>query len=308
MTPSAPLRAGPRPLRLGLIGPGAWGKNYVRTIEGLKGISLARVAGSKDGWREVAGAQDLDGVIVASPPRLHAEMASFAVERGLPVLVEKPLALSDGEAHAFLKLAKRRKGLVLVDHIYLYHPAFQALKEHAKKLGNIRSIRSVGGNRGPFRNDTPVLWDYGPHDVAMALDLMREMPKFCRADRQKAPKSAKGENLTLRLQFKGALAELVIGNGMKERTRRMEVFFDDKALVFDDTQPRKLSRHALNKEGGLEKGEPLPCGDELPLARAVKAFAAAILSRSSDLSSLELGVSVVDVLAECERSLARPAR
>ena len=308
MTPSDPLRASPRPLRLGLIGPGVWGKNLVRTIKGLSGIALTRVAGSKEDWRDVAGAKDLDGVIVAAPAPLHAQMAAFAVEHGLPVLVEKPLAMDAAEAHALLKLAKRLKGCVWVDHIYLFHPAFQALKERSKGLGKIRSLRSVGGNRGPFRKDTPVLWDYGPHDVAMALDLIGEAPKSGRADRQESPKPAKGENLTLRLQFKGALAELNIGNRMRQRARRMEVFFDDEALVFDDTQPGKLSRHALNKEGGLEKGEPLPTDDEPPLTRAVKTFAAAILSDSHDLSSLELGVSVVDVLADCEQFLAHPIK
>lgn len=298
-----------RPLRLGLIGAGAWGRNYVRTVPEIKGLSLARVARSKDDWRKVAGARDLDGVIIAAPTPLHVEMASYAVEHGLPVLVEKPLTIELVEAEALLGLAQERRVPVLVEYTYLFHPAFQALKERAKRMDRIRAIRSFGGNRGPFRKDTPPLWDYGTHDVAMCLDLLGEEPRSSRADRQEAPKRSKGENLTLRLLFGSGLeAELNVGNGMKERQRRFEVYGERQALVFDDLEPKKLSLHDLDREGRLRAGKPLEAEEELPLTRAVKAFAGAILSDSRDLSSLELARSVTAVLTACQESLANPAR
>ena len=43
-------------------------------------------------------------------------------------------------------------------------------------LGPIREIAAVAGNRGPYREDVAVLWDWGPHDVAMALDLVGASP------------------------------------------------------------------------------------------------------------------------------------
>ena len=70
-------------LNLGLIGAGPWGHNYIRTIDGLDGITLACLAsrnpesarlvgpGCKihQDWREMIKTNDLNGVIIATPPR-----------------------------------------------------------------------------------------------------------------------------------------------------------------------------------------------------------------------------------------------
>jgi len=76
------------PLRLGLVGAGRWGRNYIRTIAELEDVVLARLASrapdaaalAGDGcavaadWSELITAGDLDGVIVATPPATHADI------------------------------------------------------------------------------------------------------------------------------------------------------------------------------------------------------------------------------------------
>ena len=100
---------------------------------------------------------DLDGIIVATPPALHAEMTLAAVDRGLPVLVEKPLTLDVGEAKAVLDRALSKGAIVLVDHIHLYSAAWETLKREGVRLGPIRTIAAKAGRWGVFRPDTPVL-------------------------------------------------------------------------------------------------------------------------------------------------------
>ncbi len=99
MTPS-------RTVRLGLVGAGAWGRNYIRTIAGLTGVVLARAASRNPDtqslvppdcvvtpdWRELVGATDLDGLILAVPPKVQAAIAEAAVRARLPLLLEKPIA------------------------------------------------------------------------------------------------------------------------------------------------------------------------------------------------------------------------
>ena len=75
-------------------------------------------------------------------------MTLAAVDRGLPVLVEKPLTLDVGEAEAILDQARSKGAIVLVDHIYLYSAAWEALKREGIRLGPIRTITAKGGRWG----------------------------------------------------------------------------------------------------------------------------------------------------------------
>ena len=204
-------------VRLGLVGAGRWGRNYVRTITALDGVVLARIAsrnpetGSLVGadcvvvadWRAVAEADDLDGVVVATPPAQHAEIVCAAVAAGRAVLVEKPLTLDLGEARALRRFVGEHAGFVMVDHIHLFHPAYRALKATGRRLGAIRQIAAAAGNRGAYRDDAPVLWDWGCHDVALCLDLMGTPPETVDAERIEARSTAAGygENIALRLRF-----------------------------------------------------------------------------------------------------------
>src|SRR5262245_61377098 len=116
-----------QPLRLGLIGAGRWARAYVKTIEAMPDLRIARVARRSKApvdflpkgaelashWMDVARATDLDAVIVATPPQSHAEIAEAAVETGLPVLVEKPLTLDLAEAQRIRDAAGKKSALVM---------------------------------------------------------------------------------------------------------------------------------------------------------------------------------------------------
>lgn len=307
------------PLRLGLIGAGNWGRRYIGTIAGMPKAVLARVASrnpetralvgprcavSPD-WREVALARDLDGLVIAAPPQLHAAMALEAIAAGLPVLVEKPLTMDLGEAVGLLDIARRLKALVLVDHIHLFNPAYLELKRRAKHLGAPRSIKTAGGKQGPFDRATPPLWDYGPHDISMCLDLLGETPLSLRAERERFERHPEGvgENVRLDLSFPGGTsAEVRVGSLMGQKERRFEVRFRREALVFDDASPAKLTLHELRGQA-LGPSRPLAVEPALPLTRALEHFLSAIRSGSADSASLELGVRVVEILSACAERL-----
>ena len=164
-------------VRLGLIGAGRWGRNYIKTIRNLEGIGLTYLASRNPKarqwvdedckitkkWKEVADVDNIDGVIIVTPPRLHAEMTRFFLDVGLPVLVEKPLTMNLGEAETLLEFAENKGSIVLVDHTQLFNPAWKSFKDYASGMGKVLKIESIAGNWGPFRRETPVLWDWGPH-------------------------------------------------------------------------------------------------------------------------------------------------
>lgn len=301
-------------IRLGLIGAGRWGRNYIRTIAALDGVRLTRLASRNPAsrelvgpectisadWRHVVESGDLEGIIIATPPSLHAEMTIAAVAAGIPVLVEKPLTLGLAEAVTLREQVRTRKGRVMVDHTHLFHPAFEELKRQVAALGMIREIEAEAGNQGPYREDVPVLWDWGPHDVAMCLDLLGEPPREARGMREERANrgTAVTETIRLELEFSsGARARIRISN-MMEKTRRFSVRCEAGVLVYDDIARNKLMLHRDGRDG------PINVSAEPPLSRVVEAFVAGISAGNDTTGSLDLAVNVVAVLERCARTLA----
>jgi predicted dehydrogenase len=303
-------------IRLGLIGAGPWGRRYIETIGRLDGVRLTRLASRNPespqlvgdacaidtDWRATVAADDIDGIIIATPPALHCEMARAAVEAGLPVLVEKPLTLGSAEAESLLAAAVAADGLVMVDHIHLYSPAYRRLKELAGDMGAIREIRGENGDRGPFRPDTPVLWDWGSHDVALCLDLAGQVPERITARRLEHRQGQKngGETIALTLGFADGLeASITLGNLFESRRRSLEVHFDGGVLTYDDTAADKLTR----RKPSSAEAQAVAVDGTPPLDRVIGAFARAIEQGAPDLSGLRLGAEVVSVLEQAARSL-----
>lgn len=308
-----------QPIRLGLVGAGRWGRVYIKTLSSVEGIELSWLASKNPeslklvgpkcrvtpNWRDLIDAPDLDGIIIAAPPEFHAEIALSAIKAKLGVLVEKPLTLSLSQAEALYDAAEQENALVIVDHIHLFNPAYRKLKELVSSYKPINFIRSIAGNRGPFRKDTPVLWDWGTHDVAMCIDLIGSTPVEVKAKRldYKETSEGFGETLSLQLFFKdGIQADIVIGNTMNEKKRILEVNFREKVLVFDDLSKEKLKVHAFS-EGVLEPGKAIDVGQEPPLTVAVKEFANVLRRRRTNLESLKLGVEVVRTLSRLDTAL-----
>jgi predicted dehydrogenase len=175
-----------RSLRLALFGIGTWGRCILKGIEGLPGAEIAwvvnRTAARPAGlppsiavcsdWRDLVDSGVADAVLIATPAGLHAEMASHALRGGLPVFVEKPLGLQLGDALRVIHLAHSAALPLLVDHVHLHSPAFEAVAARVRGDGGAEEIMSTAGNWGPFRPDTSVLFDWAPHDLAMAVELL----------------------------------------------------------------------------------------------------------------------------------------
>jgi len=312
---------GPGPVRLGLAGAGRWGRNFIRTIYRLPGVELVALASSNPVAQDLAGPgcrvfarwpdmleqADMHGVIVATPPHVHVEIALAALRRGIGVLIEKPLCLDPAEAGTLLAEARTLDLPVLVDHIHLRHPAYVELKRLAHAMGPIRGLRGRAGAWGPFRTDTDVLWDWGPHDIAMFLDLGEAEPTSMRARVLEALQDAPGphaQRLALTLEFSGGLAaETVVGNIEADKIRRLEVDVSGGRLVYDDQADDKLIFVA---EG--EGTAVLPHPPVQPLDVVVQAFAAALAAERRDIEDLELGAKVVRVLHALDADLRSRGR
>jgi predicted dehydrogenase len=233
-------------------------------------------------------------------------LALAAAARGIPVLIEKPMTLSAEEARILRDHARRGRSLVMVGHTHLFSAAFRALKRRGAALGPLQRTRSRGGNWGPVRADAPVLWEWGPHAVSMCLELLGAPPAAVRARRAATRVTAQGsgEAIEIELDFgAGRRADIRVSNIEEQKQRVFEAVYAGGALVYDDLAPDKLVLHPAT--GG--RAEPLPLDTALPLAKLVEEFCAQIARGEKAHASLELGVQVVEVLADCQSSIESEA-
>ena len=300
-------------VRLCLLGAGRWGKRYIETIGTLEDAELSALAArtpeglakAPEGcrtfgdWRHAVEAPEVDGVIIATPPSLHAEMALFSLARARPVLIEKPLALDLERADHVLLAFDEAQVLAMVGHTQMYNPGFDALCRALPLIGDIRSVRCVAGGSGPYRSDVTPLWDWSPHDVAMCLSLMGHSPVAVTAICLAAEKIGGGwaGDYRLQLDFEGGVtADIHVSNMMERKQRVISVEGAQGELVLDDVAS-SLTLHQAGTETAV------PFAPERPLARQVRTFVEAIRMGVRSNPSLRLGRDVVAVLSQCQAQL-----
>ncbi len=110
-------------IRLGLIGVGKWGFNYLKTIQNIKGaritliacrdINKNRVLSNKyeltTDWNEILNSPQIDGVIIATPPKTHYQIAKEAIKKNKPIIIEKPMTLNIEDSKNLLFEASKKK-------------------------------------------------------------------------------------------------------------------------------------------------------------------------------------------------------
>ena len=104
-----------------------------------------------DDWRDVVSRDDVDGVVVCTPNRLHAEMAVAAAEAGKHVLVEKPMACTVDEADRMIDAARATNVLLMPAHNLRFVPPFVAVRDAvaAGRVGTVTGVRAALGHGGP---------------------------------------------------------------------------------------------------------------------------------------------------------------
>jgi UDP-N-acetylglucosamine 3-dehydrogenase len=182
-------------MRLGLVGLGTMGRNHLRVISNHPETVLAAVSdvstealaaaveqtgaqGFADPLEMIASAE-IDGLVVASPTTSHAAQALAAIERGLPTLVEKPLAATIEDGLAIVTAARKRGVRVQVGHVERYNPAVLEMGRLLREgwLSNIYAITSRRAGPFPARiRDVGVTVDLGTHDVDMLCWIAGERP------------------------------------------------------------------------------------------------------------------------------------
>lgn len=307
-------------IRLGLIGAGRWGRNYIRTIGALPGVTLAAIASRNpataqlvprgcivlEDWSDLVLRSDIDGVVIATPPKLHAPMLLGAARAGKAVLVEKPLVAREVDLETVEEAEASAKQVIMVENTHLYHPAFRALAAMARREAPISGIRASAGAHGPYRVDVPVLWDWGSHDLAMclAIDAGPWVPEAALRIASRIVDGCVAERLHVALRARsGIVAELALST-LDDKHRWFAVDLAPGTLIYSDSATFKLRSFPYPRAHPQDSdGMPVPVADELPLTRAVTEFVEAIRNGERPGASLRTGKQVVRLLSAIDALL-----
>jgi predicted dehydrogenase len=125
-----------------------------------------------------AALDQVDAVVIATPPRTHVRLALMAMAAGKSVLVEKPLAMSITEADLMIEEASARSLTLMVGHTFEYNAAVWKLRElvQSGELGRIYYMDSARLNLGLYQHDVNVVWDLAPHDISIYNYVLGSSP------------------------------------------------------------------------------------------------------------------------------------
>ncbi len=127
--------------RLAIIGYGGFGQFLHHAWRGIPELELVAVSGRRKSpripvdvayysdWRKLLETERLDIVAIATPPATHVEIACAALERGIHVLIEKPLATTLEDARRIAEAAERTGVRATVDLMMRYNPILSGLRE-----------------------------------------------------------------------------------------------------------------------------------------------------------------------------------
>jgi predicted dehydrogenase len=314
-------------LPVAVIGAGHMGRHHVRKYAEMDSARLIAVVDANlERARELAeplGVKyateltpdlgDVAAVSVAVPTVHHLRIAKPLIERGVAVLVEKPLAPTLAEAEQIAALARKHNTIVQVGHTERFNPAVRAIDRLGVRPKFVETQRI---SPFTFRSaDVGVVFDMMIHDIDILLHLVQE--DIEQVDAVGVNVLSKHEDIAnARVRFRaGAVANLTASRLALKTERKLRVFCE-RAYVSLDYQKKvgiaitldknldvlKLAREHnvenLSQLAGLDFGqmvtvEPLTIQDKDALQDELETFLDCVRNRKPPPVSADAGVAAI---------------
>jgi predicted dehydrogenase len=281
---------GTGPLRVAVIGVGHLGKHHARLLAGIEDAKLVAVvdpdgeraaaAAASTGARAVADYREItgevDAVTVAVPTELHHEIALPLLERGISVLVEKPITRSVAEADALIAAAAGSGATLATGQTERFNPAI------ATVMPFVTTPRFIEVHRlGVFPDrslDIDVVFDLMIHDLDIILALVKSEPVAIEAVGVPVL-TDKFDIANARLRFStGCIANVTASRISKDRVRKIRFFQPDAYVSIDYAEQEVEGYRLLRRDGERPQiqGGKLPVTREEPLKRELVDFVQAV--------------------------------
>lgn len=329
-------------MKVVVVGVGYWGPNIVRNLVNFPEVESIGVSDLDPAKAEAvarrfprthvarsapdAFGDGYDAAVIVTPVDTHASLASAALDKGLHVLVEKPITRTSDEALALIKLAADRNLRLMVGHVFHYKPQVRALVDlvASGELGNVRYLDSVRVNLGLFRPDVNVMWDLAPHDLTIFEAILKKMPvrvSAVGACHAAYPSQPQETMVLLNLDYgNGCLGHVHVNWLSPLKQRLMVVAGDKKMAVYDDIHPSEPIKvydcGVYDPKADTPMYPTIRTGhafvpqikQDEPLGRQLKEFFAAIREQRAPETDGQAGLRVVRILEAGMESLRQDGR
>ncbi len=271
-------------IRTGVIGVGYLGQYHAEKyanhpeveLVGIVDADPARSAAiaAKLGTRAFGRAEELfgkvDALSIVVPTVHHFQVARQCLQKGIHLLLEKPITATLEQADELIDLASHGKLVLQVGHIERFNPAVRAVKSGLRTPNYLQAER-----RAPFTvrcTDVNVVLDLMIHDLDIVCDLAGAAPRELSAAGASVI-TREIDQASARILFSnGAVADVTASRVSGEKKRVLSVF-DGGSIFSADYQEQKASR--ARKGGGSVPElvwEPLPAERTDTLNDEIRAF------------------------------------
>ncbi|MGH7529316.1 MAG: Gfo/Idh/MocA family oxidoreductase [Gemmatimonadales bacterium] len=327
MTPPPPR------VRIGVIGTGALGYHHARLLKKSPAADLTGIFDINPG-RATQVARELDTVAfptlaallerveaatVVVPTSAHVEVGLAVLERGLPALIEKPLADTLAGAEQLVHTARAREVPLQVGHVERFNRAVRAAAPYLDEPRFLQTERLA-----PFQprgTDVAVILDLMIHDLDLVLELVRADVAEVRASG--VPILTPHVDIAnARVEFhNGAVAVITASRVSRDRTRTLRIFQPTGYFSLDLAQGNghfyRLKRgwqglgatriDQIVEHIRLEAPEAEPLQLELEsFVRAVRGEGEVVVTGAAGLQALALAYRVADAIEASPLAAARP--
>lgn len=313
------MPASTRPIRTAVIGVGYLGRFHAQKYTQLEDAQLVAVVDADLATAQRVAAelgveaatdyadvlQRVDAVSIAVPTPLHRTIGCAALQRGVHVLMEKPIATTVAEARELIDIAAQRGCVLQVGHLERFNPAIVAA---AERLGTPRFVESH--RLAPFKlrgTDVSVVLDLMIHDIDLIQDLVGQPIESIDAVGATIF-SGEIDIVNARIRFRGGcVANTTASRISLKQERKIRIFQDDAYLSIDMQQ--KLLTVIRKKEAAPVESpaqvaiEEQSCDQGDALLSEVQAFLAAIrhgtppvVSGEDGLRALETAIRITELV------------
>ena len=254
-------------IKIGLIGCGHWGPNYLRCFNKLGNSKVVICCDLKKenlnnleevypdlelvtDYKDILRKDDISAVIVATPANTHYQIIKDCLNSRKDVLAEKPLTLIPDESLELIKLANEKGKLLMVGHTFLYNSGIIKLKEYikTKELGKIYYINATRTHLGLIREDVNAILDLAPHDISIFNYLIDATPVSVSAVGACHLKKGREDVAFINLVYPdNIIASIHVSWADSNKERTIRVVGSKARVVFNDLD--NLERIKLYKKG-----------------------------------------------------------
>jgi predicted dehydrogenase len=306
-----------------VVGVGSFGRNHARVYKELasEGVELAAIVdanlsraqavAAEYGGQAFASVGDMlsacpavGAVSVAVPTVAHLETARQLMERGIDVLIEKPLAFSVAEADTLIALAKKHGRIAQAGHLERFNPAVRAtwalltrpmfFEVHRLSVFTPRSL------------DVDVVLDLMIHDLDIVLKMANSPVRELRAVGLPVL-TGKVDIASVRIEFEsGCIANFTASRISTERVRKLRFFQPAQYVSLDYSRRDVFSLTVKPTAAGVPEIAPYKPSvtDEEPLHAELRSFLQAVRQRTAPEVTLEDGRAALALAIAIQQQMA----